>query len=91
MNIFVTGATGYIGGSVAVRLLRDGHRIRGLVRSPGKADRLRQLGIEPVVGALDDADLLIREARRDRSRARRTLLRCDIRPRTASGAASLPR
>ena len=34
MNIFVTGATGYIGGSVAVRLLRDGHRIRGLVRSP---------------------------------------------------------
>jgi nucleoside-diphosphate-sugar epimerase len=64
MNIFVTGATGYIGGSVAVRLLRDGHQIRGLVRDPGKADRLRQLGIEPVIGELDDADLLTREARR---------------------------
>jgi nucleoside-diphosphate-sugar epimerase len=64
MDIFLTGASGFVGGSVAVRLLSDGHRIRGLVRNPAKADGLRQLGIEPVIGELDDADLLAREARR---------------------------
>ena len=33
VKIFVTGATGYIGGSVAERLLRDGHAATGLARS----------------------------------------------------------
>lgn len=32
MTILVTGATGYIGGRVVERLLRDGHRVRVLVR-----------------------------------------------------------
>ncbi len=62
MTIFLTGASGYIGGAVAVRLLRDGHRIRGLVRSPEKAARLQALGIEPVIGDLSDTTLLAREA-----------------------------
>lgn len=30
MNIFLTGATGYIGGSVAQALLRAGHTVTGL-------------------------------------------------------------
>lgn len=30
MKVFVTGATGYIGGSVAVRLLQAGHTVRRL-------------------------------------------------------------
>ena len=63
MHVFVTGATGYIGGSVAARLLEAGHRVRGLVRRGDKAESLAKLGIEPVVGSLDDADLLRREAR----------------------------
>lgn len=62
MTIFLTGASGYIGGAVAVRLLRDGHRIRGLVRSPEKAARLQALGVEPVLGDLSDTALLAREA-----------------------------
>ena len=32
MRIFVTGATGYIGGAVSVALRRAGHDVRGLVR-----------------------------------------------------------
>lgn len=64
MNLFVTGASGYIGGSVASRLLEAGHRVRGLTRDADKAEPLRRRGIEPVVGALDDAALLEAEARR---------------------------
>jgi nucleoside-diphosphate-sugar epimerase len=63
MNIFITGAAGYIGGSVAMALQAAGHRVRGLTRNPASAERLARSAIEPVVGALDDADLLTREAR----------------------------
>jgi len=63
MNVFVTGAAGYIGGSVAMALLAAGHRVRGLTRSSATAERLTQCGIEPVVGALDDAHLLSDAAR----------------------------
>lgn len=64
MNLFITGAGGYIGGSVAVALLADGHHLRGLTRSAVDAQRLAAQGIEPVLGTLDDADLLRQEARR---------------------------
>ena len=64
MNIFMTGATGYIGGTVARRLLDDGHRLRGLVRDAGKGRALASFGVEPVIGGLDDAAILAAEARR---------------------------
>ena len=64
MNIFLTGATGYIGGTVARRLLDDGHRLRGLVRDADKAKRLAAMGVEPVAGGLDDAAILTAEAGR---------------------------
>ena len=64
MDLFVTGAAGYIGGSVTARLIAAGHRVRGLARAPDKADALAGMGVEPVVGDLDDAALLAREARR---------------------------
>ncbi|RCV47607.1 NAD-dependent epimerase/dehydratase family protein [Marinitenerispora sediminis] len=64
MELFVTGATGYIGGSVAAGLIENGHRVRGLTRSAEQAERLRAHGVEPVVGALDDLALLTREAER---------------------------
>lgn len=63
MDIFLTGATGYIGGTVAIRLIEVGHSVRGLVRTAGKAELLARHGIAPVVGTLDDAGLLTREAR----------------------------
>lgn len=64
MEVFVTGAAGYIGGSVAVRLVRAGHAVRGLVRGPEKAEAVRRFGIEPVLGTLDDGALLAAEAGR---------------------------
>lgn len=64
MNIFMTGATGYIGGTVARRLLDDGHRLRGLVRDAGKGRALASFGVEPVIGGLDDAAILAAEAKR---------------------------
>jgi nucleoside-diphosphate-sugar epimerase len=61
MKIFLTGASGYIGGTVALRLAAIGHEVRGLCRTREKAKLLKQLGIEPVVGNLDDNALLERE------------------------------
>ena len=63
MKIFVTGANGYIGGSVASALITDGHKVRGLVRSKERADAVAAHGVDPVFGSLDDADLLQAEAR----------------------------
>ena len=60
---FMTGATGYIGGSVAAALVDAGHTVRGLVRRPDAATRLKTRGITPVLGTLDDLDLLAKEAR----------------------------
>lgn len=63
MRIFVTGASGYIGGSVATALRAAGHQVAGLVRSAQKAEQVQALGVEPVSGALDDGALLARCAR----------------------------
>ncbi len=63
MKVFVTGASGYIGGSVAAGLVAAGHQVTGLVRSDDKASRIRELGLTPVIGTLDEAALLARSAR----------------------------
>jgi nucleoside-diphosphate-sugar epimerase len=62
LNIFITGASGFIGGSIAASLARAGHHVRGLIRNPDQAPELKRLGVEPVIGTLDDRALLIRES-----------------------------
>ncbi len=62
MKVFLTGATGYIGGSLAQQLLAEGCELRALVRDGAKATALAQRGIAPVLGTLDDAPLLTAEA-----------------------------
>jgi nucleoside-diphosphate-sugar epimerase len=64
MQVFLTGASGYIGGSIAHHLVEHGHAVRGLVRGAAKAAGLEQLGITPVLGELDDGVLLAQEAAR---------------------------
>jgi nucleoside-diphosphate-sugar epimerase len=63
MRIFLTGANGFIGGSVATTLIAAGHRVRGLVRDRAKADVVTAHGIEAVIGSLDDAVVLHDEPR----------------------------
>jgi nucleoside-diphosphate-sugar epimerase len=58
MKVLVTGATGYIGGSIAERLVASGHDVSGLVRSANKIPLLKERGIQPVSGTLDDAEIL---------------------------------
>jgi nucleoside-diphosphate-sugar epimerase len=64
MKIFLTGATGFIGGVVGGRLVAEGHEVRGLLRNGEHAPVLRKAGITPVVGDLDDDHLLTAEAER---------------------------
>jgi nucleoside-diphosphate-sugar epimerase len=64
MRYFVTGASGYIGGSVAAALIGAGHEVSGLVRSGERARAVRAQGIDPVTGTLDDAALLAEQAGR---------------------------
>jgi nucleoside-diphosphate-sugar epimerase len=63
MKVFLTGATGYIGGSVAGKLVAAGLEVSGLVRSEAKIPLLKVRGIEPVVGVLDDCEILTKAAR----------------------------
>ncbi|MCP3712647.1 NAD-dependent epimerase/dehydratase family protein [Paraburkholderia sp. CNPSo 3274] len=63
MKVFVTGAGGFIGGSIAAHLVRAGHTVRGLVRRPEQFADLEKLGITPVQGDLDDRETLMAEAR----------------------------
>ena len=54
MKVFITGATGFIGGEVA-RLLRErGDEVRALVRNPARAATLEELGCTLVSGDLTD-------------------------------------
>lgn len=40
MILFMTGVSGFIGGSIAQQLIKEGHQIRGLVRSEEKANSI---------------------------------------------------
>lgn len=63
MKIFITGAPGYIGGTVAAKLLAAGHQVSGLARDQEKAELLKARDITPIVGTLDDLDVLDTAAR----------------------------
>lgn len=58
MRILVTGAAGYIGGSLVEHLRDEGHAIIGLVRSEEKAEFLRRRGMNAVVASLSDGEVV---------------------------------
>jgi nucleoside-diphosphate-sugar epimerase len=54
MQVFLTGATGYIGTSVGERLRAAGHQLSGLARSESSAARLTAAGMTPIRGDFSD-------------------------------------
>jgi nucleoside-diphosphate-sugar epimerase len=56
MRIFLTGATGYVGGAVLELLIRGGHNVTALVRDHEKAASLSARGAFPVIGELAEPD-----------------------------------
>ncbi|HLK19837.1 MAG TPA: SDR family oxidoreductase [Bryobacteraceae bacterium] len=52
-NVFLTGATGYIGGAIADALRAGGYAVIGLARSDQAARSLTAKGITPVAGDLN--------------------------------------
>ncbi len=61
MRIFLAGASGVIGVRLVPLLVRAGHEVAGMTRTPAKADTLRGLGADPVVCDVYDADGLLHE------------------------------
>jgi nucleoside-diphosphate-sugar epimerase len=58
VRVFLAGASGVIGSRLLPLLVGEGHVVAAMTRSPGKAERLRQLGGEPVVCDVFDAERL---------------------------------
>ncbi|MCI0515621.1 SDR family oxidoreductase, partial [candidate division KSB1 bacterium] len=56
--ILIIGATGNLGGTVARTLLNAGQSVRAMTRTPEKADALKKLGAEVVIGDVRDRQSL---------------------------------
>ncbi|SHF48061.1 NAD-dependent epimerase/dehydratase family protein [Pedobacter caeni] len=52
-SVFIIGVTGYVGGSIAVKLLEKGFRVYGLVRHADDIESVKNLGVKPVHTKLD--------------------------------------
>jgi nucleoside-diphosphate-sugar epimerase len=63
MKIFVTGATGYIGGVLVERLRGFGHQVIGLARSEAARRKLEAAGVLSAPGDLRDTASIARGAR----------------------------
>jgi nucleoside-diphosphate-sugar epimerase len=71
MKIFMTGASGYIGGTVARRLLEAGHAVSGLARSDAAEAKLRAHGMAAVRGELSSHSVV-----RDAARGADAVINC---------------
>src|SRR5574337_1149283 len=56
--VALTGATGFIGSALARRLVKEGWRVRALLRSPSPPAHLTGLSLEWVLGTLEDRECL---------------------------------
>ena len=58
-TVALTGASGFIGNTIAHYLRHAGYSIQGLVRSPQQAKKFESLGAEPILGDLGNPKSLI--------------------------------
>jgi len=56
--VALTGATGFIGSAIARKLVKEGWRVRALIRAPSRRARLEGISIQWVHGTLENIDLL---------------------------------
>jgi uncharacterized protein YbjT (DUF2867 family) len=52
--ILVTGGTGFVGGHLILRLRQEGLSVRALARHPDRAQPLKELGVDVVLGDISD-------------------------------------
>lgn len=57
-KILITGITGYIGGSIAQKLLERNYEVTGLVRNESHVQELESLGIKTIIGNIHNEDLI---------------------------------
>ena len=63
MRIFLAGASGVIGQRLIPRLVKAGHVVGGLTRSPSKTELLSHLGAEPILCDVFNREALIQAVR----------------------------
>lgn len=56
-SVFLIGA-GFIGGEILDALVQEGYQISALVRRQNAADEFKAMGVTPVMGSLEDGDLI---------------------------------
>ena len=58
MNVFIAGGSGAIGRQLVPMLVKAGHHVVAMTRTPGGAARLESMGAAPVMGDVFDEDRL---------------------------------
>lgn len=69
MRVLLAGASGAIGTPLIRALTANGHEVIGLGHTPASGDRLRSLGVEPVIADVLDQDALLAALERVRADA----------------------
>lgn len=58
MKVLVTGGTGFAGSHLVDRLISDGFEVRVIARSQKKAEKLKEKGVDIVLGSITDKDVI---------------------------------
>jgi len=63
-RVFITGASGFVGGITAAQLVKDGYQVSALSRTEKSDATIKALGATPVRGDLESLDVLTSEAKK---------------------------
>jgi nucleoside-diphosphate-sugar epimerase len=64
MKIFITGGSGFLGGFLIEKLIKDGHKVKTLIRKTSNIEYIKNLEVELFYGSITDIDSL-KEATKD--------------------------